>query len=205
MDVDWIARGTAIVGLLVSIVGTMTIVVSLRRSATRQKPKLFGQMSHWMVVYGLASKADYLLIEINIANLSDMANSVVEYGLELGPPYNTSTRPIHHSKTRFNETVLEPGPGSKIRPKPLALKDIRLEFLSNPVNIPAHETRAGWIGFPLPSVPREVVKGVPFFLWAVASEGKPWVLEIELSESSYEVVQGVSPENGEKEREETLD
>ena len=171
-------------------------MVSLRRSVTRQRPNLLGDMVHWMIVYGLDERAHYLLIEINISNLSDVANSVVEYGLVLGPPYNTSTRPIHHSMTLLNETVLEHSPGSEIRSEPLALKGIHLDFLSNPVNIPAHESRIGWVGFPLPSVPAEVAKGVPFFLWAVANEGKPLMLEIDLSESDYEVIQGTSPQNG---------
>lgn len=204
MDVDWVARGIAIVSLLVAIVGTGARVVSMRRSATRQRPNLQGDMAYWMLVFGPDNKAHYLLIQVNISNLSDIANSVVEYGLVLGPPYNTSTRPIHHSKTSFDETILEYGPGSEIRPEPLALKDIQLEFLSNPANIPAHETRSGWVGFPLPSVPAEVVKGVPFFIWVVASEGKPIVLEIDLSESSYDVIQGVPPGDIKTENEDSL-
>ena len=65
-----------------------------------------------MLVYGQEhKKAQYLLLEVGISNLSDAANSVVEYGLVLGPPYNTSTRPIHHSETPVGETVLEPAPG----------------------------------------------------------------------------------------------
>ena len=205
MDTDWIARGIAVASLLVAIVGTGIRIVSLRRSATRQRPSLTGYMDHWMVVYGLDSKAHYLLLELNISNLSDVANSVVEYGLELGPPYNTSTRPVHYSETPLNETVLMPSPGSEIRPGPLALKGIRLDFLSTPVNIPAHESRAGWVGFPLPHVPAEVAKGVPFFLWAVVSEGKPIVLEIDLTESGYEVIQGVSPGNGNAEHDGAMD
>ena len=204
MDVDWIARGIAIVSLLIAIVGTGARVVSMIRSATRERPNLQGDMAYWMLVYGLDKKAHYLLIEVNISNLSDMANSVVEYGLLLGPPYNTSTLPIQHSKTSSGETVLECGPGSEIRPEPLALKDIQLEFLSNPVNIPAHETRLGWVGFPLPSVPAEVAKGIPFLIWIVASEGKPLVLEIDLSDSSSEVIQGVSPGSTKTENEGSL-
>ena len=196
MDVDWIARGIAAVGLLVAIVGAGTGVASLRRSARRQRPNLVGKMAHWMLVYGQEHKAQYLLLEVGISNLSDAASSVVEYGLVLGPPYNTSTRPIHHSETPVGETVLEPAPGSDIHPEPFALKGMRLEFLSNPVNIPAHETRIGWVGFPLPAVPAEVAKGVPFFLCAVASEGTPLVLEIDLSETDSEVIQGVPSENG---------
>ena len=204
MDTDWIARGIAVASLLVAIVGTGVTIVSLRRSANRQRPSLTGHMAHWMVAYGLDIKADYLLIEINVSNLSDVANSVVEYGLALGPPYNTSTRPVHYSETPLSETILMPSPGSEIRPGPLALKDIHLDFLSNPVNIPAHESRAGWVGFPLPNIPAEVVKGVPFFLWAVVSEGQPIVLDIDLSDSDSEVIQGVSPENGSSEQEGAL-
>ena len=148
-----------------------------------------------MLVYSLDNKADYLLLEIDVTNLSDVANSVVEYGLLLGAPYNTSTRPIHYSKNSADDTVLEYSPGSEIRPEPIALEGTRLEFLSNPVNIPAHETRAGWVGFPLPSVPAEVAHGIPFLLWVVASEGDPFVLEVDLAERDYEVVQGGVPGN----------
>lgn len=196
MDVDWVARGIAIAGFLVAAIGVGAGVVSLRRSITRQRPNLAIDAARWMLVYGLDIRVHYLLVEINISNLSDVSNSILEYGLVLGPPYSTSVQPIHYSETRLGETILEYSPGSRFRPDPLALKDIHLDFLSNPANVPPHESRSGWVGFPLPSVPAEIAKGVPFFLWVIASEGDPMSLRIDLSDPNSEVIRGASPENG---------
>lgn len=193
MDVDWIARGLAGASLLIAIVGTSLKVGAMFRSLTRQRPKLTGTIANCLLTYGLGERADYLSIEISISNLSDTPNSVVEYGLVLGPPYNTSTRPINYRETTLGETILEHSPGSDIRPEPLALKGMQLEFLSNPVNLPAHETRIGWVGFPLPSVPAEVAKGIPMVLWAIAVEGEPLVLGVDLTEFVFERIPGGLP------------
>lgn len=195
MDVDWIARAIAIVGLIVAIVGAGARVFSLRRSASRQRPNLLGDIAHCMFSYGSDDRAQYLSIEIAISNLSDVANSIVEYGLLIGPPYNTSTRPIHHSENALGETILEYGPGSEIRPKPLALKGIKLDFLSNPLNLPAHESRIGWVGFPLPGVPADVAKAVIYVIWIVASEGEPLMLTVDSSNFDYEVIGCVSSDD----------
>ncbi len=169
--------------------------MSLRRSASRQRPNLQGDVAHCMFSYATDDRAQYLSIEIAISNLSDVANSVVEYGLLIGAPYNTSVRPIHFSETPFGETVLEPGPGSEIRPDPLAIKGVKLEFLSNPLNLPAHESRIGWVGFPLPDIPADVAKAVIYGLWIVASEGDPLLLPIDSSTFDYEVIGCVSSED----------
>ena len=197
MDVDWIARGIALTSLLVSIVALVVRIASLRRTSARQKPRIVVEMLRWMFVYGKHGKADFLLIEIRASNGSDLANSIVEYGLVIGPPYRDSIGPVHYSKTQAGETVLDPTPGSRFRPDPLALKGISLDFLSNPANLPPHESRIGWVAFPLPSIPVEIAKGVPFLLWTVLGEGDPVVTQVDLSTGDSVVIDGTEPTSNE--------
>ena len=159
MEPDWIARGIAGISLLIASINTAIVIITLRRSSARQQPNLVAQIIRWSIVYSAGGTADYLLLEVTISNLSDVGNSVVGYGLAVGPPYNDSTGPVEYNQTPLGETVLLPSAGSTFTPDPLALRKMRLKHLSNPVNVPPHESNIGWISFPLPSVPPHLVKG----------------------------------------------
>lgn len=195
MEPDNVARVLGAIGIFLGLVGTCIAVLTFLRIVRRQRPNLAVETAHWIIAYGLERKADYLLFEVAATNRSDVGNTILEYGLVIGRPYNTSTRPIHFSETALGETILEPAPGSPFSPGRIALKNVRLDHLANPVNLPPHEARIGWVGFPLPSIQAENVQGVDYWLWVVTGEGRPVVLEVDLRTAEWTKMHGEVPPN----------
>lgn len=179
-----------IAGVVSGGLGLLVALIAFWRTMKRESPQLASGIGGVLIVYNLQGDADYLLCDLTFSNLSDSGNSIIEYGLSLGPPYEASTRPVHYGETVFGESVLEPALGSPFSPDKLALKEKQLEWLSNPVNLLPHESRIGYVGFPLPSIPKDIVKGVPFVLWIVPSEGKPISIHVDLRTMQWTAIEG---------------
>lgn len=158
-----------ILASIIGAVGGVLGVISFFRTVRRQRPRFSITTESPVLVYGQDEKAEFLVFDATISNLSDMANSVVEYGLIIGHPYSISTIPIHYSETELGESILETADMSKR----LAVKRTRFNWLGTPVNLPAHSSASGFIGFPLPSIPRDIVKAVEYALVVMPSEGQP--------------------------------
>ena len=61
--------------------------------------------------------------------------------------------------------------------------------LATPVNLPPHSSASGFIGFPLPSIPRSIVKAVEYSLIVMPSEGQPALIPLILGEYDWKNAQ----------------
>ena len=139
MEPDIVARALGVIGIFIGLVGTCIAVLTYLRTFRRQRrPNLAVETAHWIITYGLEGNADYRLFEVTATNRSDVGNTILEYGLVIGHPYNTSTRPVYYSETALGETILEAAPGSTFSPGRIALNNVPLDHLANPVNLPPH-------------------------------------------------------------------
>ena len=189
---------TLVISSLAIVISLSAIILSagaLWRTVRRQRPRLEGILGDVSLVYGADESTEFLLTHLTLMNQSDVGTSIVEYGLILGPPYNNSTMPIYYSETDLGESILEAPSGSPFGPKRLALYETHLEWLANPVNIPPHESRSGWIGFPLPSVPKDIVKGVPYEFYIRSSEGESTLVDLDLNEKEWHSEQSHAPQD----------
>ena len=117
--------------------------------------------------------------------MSDMSNSIVEYGLIVGHPYSVSRIPIHYSETKLGESILE----AEDMQKRLAVKKTRFDWLVTPVNLLPYSSASGFIGFPLPSIPRSIVKNAEYALIVMPSEGQPALIPLILREYDWKTTE----------------
>jgi len=109
---------------------------SFARTMKRQRPRFRVTTSMPGILYGEDEKAEFLVIDTTISNLSDVANSIVEYGLIIGHPYSLSTEPIHYSENEVGESVFETADMTK----KLAVKNTKFDWLETPVNLASHSS-----------------------------------------------------------------
>jgi len=158
---------------------------SFARTMKRQRPRFRVTTSMPGILYGEDEKAEFLVIDTTISSLSDVANSRVEYGLIIGHPYSLSTEPIHYSENEVGESVFETADMTK----KLAVKNTKFDWLETPVNLASHSSANGFIGFPLPSIPRNVVKSIEYALVIMPSEGQPSLIPLILDNYDWKVAQ----------------
>jgi len=137
------------------------------------------------ILYGEDDKAEFFVLDTTISNLSDVANSIVEYGLIIGHPYSVSTEPIHYSENELGESILE----TADMIKRLAVKNTKFDWLETPLNLPSHSSASGFIGFPLPSIPRSVVKSIEYALIIMPSEGQTSLIPLILDDYDWKIAQ----------------
>ena len=178
---EWWAILASIVGTVGGILG----VFSFARTMKRQRPRFSITIDRPGILYGEHNKAEFLVIDTTISNLSDVANSIVEYGLIIGRPYSVSTEPIHYSENELGESIIETADMSKR----LAVKRTRFDWLETPVNLSPHSSASGFIGFPLPSIPRKVVKSIDYTLIIIPSEGPPSLIPLVLDIFDWKIAQ----------------
>jgi hypothetical protein len=178
---EWWTILAAIVGTTGGILGA----VSFTRTIRRQRPRFHVTIDRPGILYGEDEKAEFLVIDMTISNLSDVANSVVEYGLIIGHPYSLSTEPIHYSENDLGESVLE----TPDMTKRLAVKNTNFDWLETPVNLSSHSAASGFIGFPLPSIPRNVVKSIEYALVIMPSEGQPSLIPLIMDSYEWRIAQ----------------
>lgn len=176
---EWWAIPASIIGTIGGILG----IFSFARSIRRQRARFNIKIGRPGILYGEVDKAEFLVVDTTISNLSDVANSIVEYGLIIGHPYSISTEPIHYSENKLGESVLETADMSKR----LAIKKTRLDWLETPVNLSPHSSASGFIGFPLPSIPRKIVKSIYYTLIIIPSEGPPSLLPLGLDTFDWNI------------------
>jgi hypothetical protein len=176
---EWLAILASIIGTVGGILG----VFSFARTMKRQRPRFNIKIDRPGILYGEANKAEFLVIDTTISNLSDVANSIVEYGLVIGHPYSVSTEPIHYSENKLGESILETADMSKR----LAVKRTSFDWLETPVNLSPHSSASGFIGFPLPSIPRKIVKSIAYTLIIIPSEGPPALLPLGLDTFDWNI------------------
>jgi hypothetical protein len=176
---EWWAILASIIGTVGGILG----VFSFARTIKRQRPRFNIKIDRPGILYGEVNKAEFLVIDTTISNLSDIANSIVEYGLIIGHPYSVSTEPIHYSENKLGESILETADMSKR----LAVKRTRFDWLETPVNLSPHSSASGFIGFPLPSIPRTIVKSIDYTLIIIPSEGPPSLLPLGLDTFDWNI------------------
>lgn len=191
---EWWTILASVIGTLGGILG----ILSLSRTIKRQRPRFRVTTDMPGILYGEDEKAEFLVIDATISNLSDVANSIVEYGLIIGHPYSISTEPIHYSENEVGESVLETADMTK----KLAVKNTKFDWLETPVNLSSHSSVGGFIGFPLPSIPRNVVKSIEYALVIMPSEGQPSLIPLILDLYDWKVAQhtvtqhdSISPNN----------
>ena len=173
---------------MASVIGTLggTLgVFSFLRTIKRQRPRFRVTTNMPWILYGEEEKAEFLGIDTTITNLSDVANSIVEYGLIIGYPYSISTEPIHYSENEVGESVLETADMTKR----LAVKNTKFDWLETPVNLAPHSSASGFIGFPIPSIPRNIVKSIEHALIIMPSEGQPSLIPLILDTYDWRVAQ----------------
>ena len=180
--------------VLVSIIGAVggvLGVISFFRTVRRQHPRFSVRTDSPFLVYGQDEKAEFLVFAATVSNLSDVANSVVEYSLIIGHPYISSKAPIHYSETELGESILETADMSKR----LAVKKVRFNWLETPVNIPAHNSVSGYIGFALPSIPKAIVPEVEYALVVMPSEGHSYLEPLILDKYDWQIARHASSEH----------
>ena len=92
-----------ILASVVGFVGGILGIVAFFRAVNRQRPRFNLSADSPVIIYGAEDKAEFLVFDATISNLSDLPNSIVEYGLIVGQPYSLSTTPIRYSETEFGE------------------------------------------------------------------------------------------------------
>ena len=163
-----------ILGVIVGTVGGILGAVSFTRTIRRQRPRFDVTFKEPGTLYGEDEKAEFVVIYTTISNVSDVANSIVEYGLIIGHPYSLSTEPLHYSYNSLGESVLE----TTDMAKRLAVQNTKFKWLETPVNLSSHKSTSGVIGFPLPSIPRNLVKAIEYALVIIPSEGQPSLIPL---------------------------
>jgi len=174
-----------ILASVIGFVGGILGIISFFRTIKRQRPRFSITTGSPVLLYGAAEKAEFLVFDATISNLSDVANSIVEYGLIIGHPYSVSQTPIRYSETQLGESILE----TEDMTKKLAVKRMRFNWLATPVNLSPHSSANGFIGFPLPSIPRNVVKTVEYALIVIPSEGQPALIPLVLGEYQWKTAE----------------
>ena len=57
------------------------------------------------------------------------------------------------------------------------------------MNLPPHSSASGFIGFPLPSIPRDVGKTVEYALIVIPGEGQPALIPLVLGEYEWKTAE----------------
>jgi len=174
--------------ILASIIGAVgggLGIFSFARNMKRQQPDFRIKTDNPGILYGEGNRAEFLVVDTSISNRSDIANSIVEYGLIIGRPYLDSVPPIHYSINNLGESVLE----TVDMAKRLAVKETQFDWLETPVNLNPHCSASGFIGFPLPSIPRDIVKAIDYTIIIVPSEGKPLLLPLLLDTFEWHIAE----------------
>jgi hypothetical protein len=177
-----------ILATILGIIGGLLGIFSFIRVVKRQNPKFNITTKSPAIIFGSKEKAEFLIFEATISNLSDLANSCIEYGLIISHPYSISTPPIHCYETRYGKSVLETEDGQKKH----AIKGKKIKWISTPANLAAHTTDSGFIGFPLPSIPIDIVKAVEYTLIVMPSEGQPQLIPFFLNDLIWETSEEIS-------------